>query len=780
MLPDTYWGSFDMVLVVDGGIQMLDTLQLLLNPNTESIIVQKNSNKRHLNKYESMFDYVIELNYDNVPMMCSHTLSLGSNTVDFFHDPIYDHGIQEMNNLLYTTSLDDSSNNRHEYMHDYTQKKKKIGDSDSNGTTCKKGIDDDDDDEVSENPTFAGGIIQIVDAENVSISASGTATTLDIYNLSILIKDALKNIEGFTFEDDGDDGTIGADTVKEQGLCLFVFNEGYITGRIFDTREKKYSYVGFDINLWTNTNRIDEIRSALIQAVNSNNVSSYRIVVGGMYGASSTWKDDMKHIGPPPSTKHKSHDCNDFGDDDSNGDDDNKIEGNVSLDEDVVSAVAVEEVVSLTMIEDSIVVVVCGKENESGSCTSLTVLKDHDRVKEVIPIYECPTLSKDGNNNIDNNSNEEDTKEVYACEIQIIEELKTKLESNKLHMLVLDGDASYKMHQIFNSILDTHENRERFLQTHSIAVTWSNSEDDDDADDNSFSSPKKMEPWRREFLERYRKQIHHDPVKLGEIVIRSKGGEGEGDKSYGLRVVSTNNVDANYEFDKLEKRIQNRLTVTDPSVNVELRKIHGGLYNFVEKGKHEPKVFYQKDYNNTHADEHFKSQVILGRQYIFQYETNPEVKKLKDDSLKISSLNEVEQIVYGAMISRIDGLIDLESQAEVTKLRYPVGDGGVCLISSGRFNVIVVWDGRDHVDVNLFVFEDLTSARTLKDEVNLRIQQFSVLKDVAIDIQPRGIGRVVNFPEDIVPRVNPLEPYLPEEEEDDEYDNEDDLGKGEL
>jgi hypothetical protein len=764
-------------------------------------MVQKNSDKLQLNKYETMFDYVIELNYDSVPMMCSHTLSLGSNTVDFFHDPIYDHGIQEMNNLLYTTSLDDSSNNRHEYMHDYTQKKKKIGDSDSDGTTCKKGIDDDD--EVSENQTSAGGILQIVDAENVSISSSGT-TTLDIYNLSILIKDALKNIEGFTFEDDGDDGTTGADTVKEQGLCLFVFNEGYITGRIFDTKEKEYSYVGFDINLWTKTNRIDEIRSALIQAVNSNNVSSYRIVVGGMYGASSTWKDGMKHVGPPPSTKHKSQDCNDVGDDDSNGDDDNKLESNFSLDEDVVSAVAVEEVVSLTMIEDSIVVVVCGNENESGSCTSLTVLKDHDRVKEVIPIYECPTLSKDGNISIGNNSNEEDTKEIYACEIQIIEELKTKLESNKLHMLVLDGAASYKMHQIFNSILDTHENRERFLQPHSIAVTWSNSEDDDD-DSFSSSSPKKMEPWRREFLERYRKQIHHDPVKLGEIVIRSKGGEGEGrDKSYGLRVVSTNNVDANYEFDKLEKRIQNRLTVTVPSVNVELRKIHGGLYNFVEKGKHEPKVFYQKDYNNTHADEHFKSQVILGRQYIFQYETNPEVKNLKDNSLKISSLNEVEQIVYGAMISRSDGLIDLESQEEVTKLRYPVGDGGVSLISSGRFNVIVVWDGRDHVDVNLFVFEDLASAGTLKDKVafrlkdkvNLRIQQFSVLKDVAIDIQPRGIGRVVNFPEDMVPRVNPLDPYLPEKD-DDEYDDyeddddedgdeedvdddEDDLSKGEL
>jgi hypothetical protein len=756
MLPDTYWGSFDMVLV-DEGTQMLDTLQLLLNPNTESIMVQKNSDKLQLNKYETMFDYVIELNFDSVPMMCSHTLSLGSNTVDFFHDPIYDHGIQEMNNLLYTTSLDDISNNRHEFMHDYTQKKKTIGD--NGGTPCKNSIDDDVDEEINEKQTSVGGILQIVDAENVSISTASGTTTLDIYNLSILMKNALKNIEGFTFEDG--DGTTGADIVKEQGLCIFVFNEGYITGRIFDTEEKEYSSVGFDINLWTKTNRIDEIRSVLIQAVNSNDVSSYRIVVGGMYGTSSTWKDGMKQVGPPASKKNQ--DCND---DDYTKSEDVTIRNTISLDEDVASAVAFEEVVQLTMVEDSIVVVVCGSsEKESGSCTSLTVLKDHSRVKEVIPIYECPAILIDG----DNTSKEE----VYACEIKIIDELKTKLESNKLHMLVLDGGASYKMHQIFNSILDTHENRELFLQPHSIAVTWSSSEDDDD----DSSSTRKMEPWRREFLERYRKQIHHDPVKLGEIVIRS---DGEGpDKSYGLRVVSTNNVDANYEFDKLEKRIQKRLTVTVPSVNVQLRKMHGGLYNFVEKRKHEPKIFYQKDYNNAYADEHFKSQIILGRQYIFQYETNPEVKEIKDDYLKLSSLNEVEQIVYGAMISRIDGLIDLEAQEKVIKLRYPVGDGGVSLISSGRFNVIVVWDGRDHVDVNLFVFEDLASARTLKDKVNLRIQEFSVLKDVAIDIQPRGIGRVVNFPEDMVPRVTPLDPYLPpgdanydDYEDDEEYEDE--------
>merc|ERR1712161_178396 len=106
-----------------------------------------------------------------------------------------------------------------------------------------------------------------------------------------------------------------------------------------------------------------------------------------------------------------------------------------------------------------------------------------------------------------------------------------------------------------NSIFDTCANRGVLLHTHSIAVTWSSSSS------SSLPTTKEKEPWRREFLERYRKQIHHDPVKLGEFVIySSEDGDEKGSISKSsslsssssscvLRVVSTHNVNVNYEFD---------------------------------------------------------------------------------------------------------------------------------------------------------------------------------------------------------------------------------------
>jgi len=543
-----------------------------------------------------------------------------------------------------------------------------------------------------------------------------------------------------------------------------------------------------------------------------------------MYGTSS-WKEDLTNVGIPlPSvTPEKEEEQKKMPTADPRMKKKEEESSSNSLDDDVISAIAFDEVVPLTLSEDVIAVVVCGKKSESGSCTSLSVLKEHKHVKEVIPIYECPSVvdgeSGDGNGEDNSNNNKVHTRieKIYDCEMKITEELKAKLGSSnrKIQLLVLDNAASYGMHRIMNSIFDTYVNRGVLLHTHSIAVTWSSS-----SSSSSLPTTKKKEPWRREFLERYRKQIHHDPVKLGEIVIySSKDGDEKGSISKSsslssssspcvLRVVSTNNVNVNYEFDRLEQRLRNRLnnaesgSGTNVNVKVELRKIHGGLYNYKEKGgSHKPpKVFYQKDYNNTSALEHFQNQVIVGRQYIFQYEIDPALKKLKDaeESLKTLSFDDVDQIVQAALISKVDNLIDLSEQEQDSStihVRYPIGDGGVYFTSHGRFNVIAVWDGREHVDVNLFAFEDLFDGASssadgndtqlqLQDTVNVRIQELSVLKDVAIDIQPRGYGHVINFPEDLVPRESPLDPYLDpddyeeveeedEEEEDDDEETED-------
>merc|ERR1712238_280409 len=95
---------------------------------------------------------------------------------------------------------------------DSTRKKRIIGEKVEKADKKKKdGDDDDDDDDDNEEQTqtAAGGILQIVNAENSSLTGAMQGT-LDINNIAKLIKDALTKVEGFTFEKvdgDGDGAT---------------------------------------------------------------------------------------------------------------------------------------------------------------------------------------------------------------------------------------------------------------------------------------------------------------------------------------------------------------------------------------------------------------------------------------------------------------------------------------------------------------------------------------------------------------------------------------------
>ena len=58
-------------------------------------------------------------------------------------------------------------------------------------------------------------------------------------------------------------------------------------------------------------------------------------------------------------------------------------------------------------------------------------------------------------------------------------------------------------------------------------------------------------------------------------------------------------------------------------------------------------------------------------------------------------------------------------------------------------NVIVLWDGRGHVDLNLFLYdEDDQFAKAFEKALTFELK---VVQLALKDEQPRGIGRVVNF-----------------------------------
>ena len=729
VLPESYWGSFDLVLVdltenvlsnpvTTNDLDIISALGMLVNPDT-GVIVQ---NELYLHKFAEMFDYSMEL-FVPTPMICSETLAFGSNGVDFFHAPIYDHGIADMDNILYTTAPMDAKD-RHDMMHDYRTKPDRNA-SPADETATKTASDGGDD----KDQTTALGVLELVTLEHLTSPLDSFETIAES------MKTHLEGIGGFTILQDG----VHYEE-KPHRLAMIVMEEGYVAARVQQNEEAAEDdvnsfYVGFDVYLWSQTHRIEALKDIFSKAYGSGHISSHKIVVGGMFGT-QTWKEDAKRFGPIPIAAA-------FSSSSSSANVAAKTTGSKStstFDAKSAGGMAIEEIVSLALAQNTVAAVFCGIESES--CVSRDVLKDHKFVQQVIPFYECASTGDD------------DTKQIYACERSIIAELKAKLSSNnKLHMIVLDSNASHKMHKIANSILDTHGNRENFLHSHSIAVALSSTVVDS-----------ANEPWRKEFLDRYRKQIHHDPVRLGEFMILPGGDE---EYVYWFGVVSTNDPGINVVFDSLEKKLQHRLP---GDATVELRNIHGGLYNYMEA--QDLPTYSENEYDKTLAEAHFEHQIPLARQSILQYEATNELKELTAQGQGMN-WNFVEKLIYGSAISNNEGIVVDPSKRMM--FLHPVGHGCVVLMVGETFNIITVWDGRDQMSINVFDFS--STSTSLVNKFDKRLQELSPFLIVATDVQPRGLNRVVNFPEDIVAidtkKAHRVEDD--EDEDDDEYGTEDEV-----
>jgi spermidine synthase len=656
LLPEDYWGSFDLVLVdlsetvmslsVTDELDVFDALALLLSPT--GVLVK---NEVYMEKLSQVFDYTMELYYDS-PVICSQCLAFGSNSVDFFHAPTYDHFTDHrVGNFLYNEmhTPETHLNLMHDFRRNLAPKEKcKIEDSATNSLQQSK----------------TAGIIEIVNAEIVQ-------NVVFNKDITLLLKEVAEK-EGFT--------VLAGETYSDETLAFIMMKEGYIVARMW--RDKQY--IGFDINLWGFTYKVKSLKFALANAVGSSEVSSYKVVVGGMYG-SSTWIEDQKIIGPKV---RQLRNCKD----------DVVLEG--SLDLDTALAVAAEELVPLTLSNGITAAVICGPEERK--CTSLDVLKKHKNVKNLIPIYDCPGLE------------EGPVEEAYACEVKILNTLLQDIKNYgaRLHLFFFDGSASYKMHQIFSSIMDEEEYREMLLNPHSIGAT--------------FSPDLKSQTWRREFLDRFRKQVHDDPVSRAEIVLQANG------KAFELGVVSTNNKDANYAYEKLEKSLRDHLS--DSKAHVELRKIHGGLFNYIDDFK--TKEFRHDDYDNGPGLEQFGKQMPLGSQTIYQLVRSENVEG--DITLSLSLIKQYLEVSSKSIQLKLDAMKEFTN----------VGNGGILLSISSEGNIVVAWDGREHIDINFFMFKE--EKERMKKLVDSFLESTQNQLSVGLqDDQPRGTNRVINFMSDI-------------------------------
>jgi len=224
----------------------------------------------------------------------------------------------------------------------------------------------------------------------------------------------------------------------------------------------------------------------------------------------------------------------------------------------------------------------------------------------------------------------------------------------------------------------------------------------------------KSDEWRGNFLKSFKeKVVTSDPSVYVEVALY-----GTADDDFKLLLVTEHDDIVN------ELKVVTKLVERTTGLESEVRLINGGLWlmqeNFQASHPYSP-----DDYDQVSPLEQWKSQHPLGLQVISQMESE---KLLSKFVLRAS----LERATAG------DDSIEIREYDDL-------GDGCVFMATWSKGSVFVLWDGRKHVDVNLFGYDsDVSSAESFLEW----FQRGTALKTALYDEHPRGFGRVVSYQHD--------------------------------
>jgi len=687
LLPEDYWGSFDLVIVdlsetvmafsVTEELDVFDALALLLNP--EGVMVK---NEHYMDTMSKTFDYTLQVYLDQNPKICSQCMVFGSNKADFFHKPVVEHGVETLL-LPPVAELKDGF----DYFHDFRKNDaKKAGKCNLN--TEKKN---------TASQTKSAGLLHILDAEEVGI-------TLDNETVEKIIIMAAKE-EGFTkIEPTKDEKLSTVQYIAEpedpkSTVVNIVFKEGYASARIWP----QHNYIAVDVGVWGSYLNGDKLRQRIGRDLKAETTSFFRVVVGGMFG-SSTWEDDKDSIGPQIVQQRNCEESNDE---------------DVELSDDNAKMTIIDTATNLVDSKNSVAAVFCGIKGVD-ECLSVDVLEKHQMVSNVIPVWACPELSK---------SDDEDESGKFTkmteCENQVLTALLSGrgIDGEGIAVIVLDESAPRKMGQICHSILAVPSYNEMLLSENKHMI---------------MSLSKRSETWRGNLLERYRKELLYDPVKKAQLHITVGGIKME------LDIVTNSKSIGFKRYKLLEEALSEQLAQNGTEASAEIVSITGGLFNYMHDFS--PREYLQEDYPLEPANEQWKAQKTLGRKTVVQYDKV--VGQEMPDSHGFVRL--IDTVLTGFGLHQFEVYTD-------------IGDGVVVVSDIKAGSLIAIWDGRDHVDLNIFLHDDT------EIEIKDFLDEFSKITKTTLNMGlrddfPRGTGRVMNFRADMTyggfDSIWKLEPYV--------------------
>jgi len=776
MLPQEYYGTFDLVLVdlqtfvvnslkVTEELSFMDVALLLLKP--DGILVQ-NEDFVTRNKVD-FAQYTVDLEFHDVPLLCQQSINMGSETVDFLHQTPKDHGVET---IIFKPAV--KQGHHFDPWGNYRRNIHRVRNqgNESNSLKEKREL-------IREAQTSSMGVMIILEVEDVTINLDS----------SIVIKDAISQ----ALKNAGLTETSFAPFVSgdgKNGVFFIVMQEGYIALRIWPG----YSYCAFDLKLWNSFDKHNTVQAELISAVGGHISSSYRIVTGGMHGYS---------IMKEPKVRLES-----------------RATFNNIVDPTLIIPAKQSSMDTLLLTASSliqtpvpVITVICA--DRTSPCKTFNALTMEDIPKrKVVPVFTC----------VDKSSTNDLSQSMVACERESLRNLMESVEvTGRINGIVIDPAAPRLMGQIMYKILSSTKVRMKLLTEHYVILA-------------PTSDPNTS--WRKNLLERFRTDIvKFSPAHTGDIFFNTTtsslnlGVFSSGDAkfySHLAKVVQTSEKETGFiaEVRSVKDGIINYTPDVEPSivtdsdydnfsayeqwktqhplghqtifqfgvqtpqsplspeervlVNVDVNVMTGswypaqvikrnddGTYDIVHDDSEEKETFDRKLIRKL---ESLTSPLGVGERVLINdyswWNQGSVLKILADDTYKV-------QIYDGEGTISIVDRHDLIPQKEannskrlprisipmlkkglqntltemgingVINIHVDVGDGCIITVFWLQGSIILSWDGWTNVETNLFT--DIESSNISKVFDNLFLKSVPFLTLFSHDEHPRGIGRVVNF-----------------------------------
>jgi len=324
-------------------------------------------------------------------------------------------------------------------------------------------------------------------------------------------------------------------------------------------------------------------------------------------------------------------------------------------------------------------------------------------VSKVIPVWACPELKSD---DLDKS---EKFNVMSACENEVLSTLMSSrtLDGDGFTLIVLDESTPREMGQILHSILTVESQKELLFSEKKHFIV-------------SLSS---KEAWRRNLLDSYRKELYWDPAKLVQIDITVGGA------ILDLDIISSTEQTGFKTFKLLEDKLGERLAQDGVEASIEVTSITGALFTYMHD--YNPREYLQEDYPLEPGNEQWEAQKPFGRKTVVQFDKGEGQESLDSQGF----------------VSLIDSVLK-KSDLYQFEVYTDVGDGVVILSDGESGSVIASWDGRNHVDLNIYMHDDT------EFEIKQFLDEFTKLTKNQLNMGlrddfPRGTGRVMNFRADL-------------------------------